>query len=545
MSSLLRKTQISPQITSLFQGEYKIDPYFEKNKPRSIAVLPFVNSSASQQGSETVRRGFYNHFSSLPYMDMKIYTVDDRLAKAGITDPKAIAKATPQELGKILDVDAVIYGDISNFDKLFAAVYSQVSVGAELKMYETKTGHFLWSGKHVARIHEGGLSVSPVGMIATVVATAMNMRDIQMLRACDDLFREMVKTIPVPSTADAVRPPNIILLTQDTKGLPKKAGDEIKVVIQGDHGMRAGFDIGEFKKSIEMKETEAGWYLGSYKVLPGDNVNKAIITGHLTDSSGNKADWVDALGTVTMDTIPPAKPKGLTTVGRNMSVLMKWDKNTDSDLASYVIYRSATPLSGFKEIAKIELPEFRDQGVVNSQKFYYKLSALDQAGNESELTEPMLGMAVAPGPTTVTGPIDADTVWYSGASPYILESQILVRDKAVLTIEAGTEIKSKGAGITVEGSIKAEGNDSNIISFDAAEAKGWEGITFNNTREKENVLKYCLVKNALTAITSSNSSPRHNRMRVNGQWHWCQSIGLFFKGLAFRQFHPEEPGIGN
>ena len=51
-----KETQISPQITSLFKGEYKIDPYFEKNKPRRVAVLPFVNSSTSQQGSETVRR---------------------------------------------------------------------------------------------------------------------------------------------------------------------------------------------------------------------------------------------------------------------------------------------------------------------------------------------------------------------------------------------------------------------------------------------------------------------------------------------------------
>ncbi len=117
---------------------------------------------------------------------------------AGLTEAEKIAKTPPVELGKILDVDAVIFGEISNFDKLYAAVYSQVSVGAEIRMFDAKTGSFLWSGKHVARIHEGGISVTPVGIIATVIATAVNVRDVQLLRACDDLFRDMVKTIPLP-----------------------------------------------------------------------------------------------------------------------------------------------------------------------------------------------------------------------------------------------------------------------------------------------------------------------------------------------------------
>jgi len=160
-----------------------------------VAVLPFYNVSKSQKGSDTVRRGFYNHFSSLPFKDMELTRIDDLLMKADLSDPEKIKNTSPQKLGDILGVDAVVYGEISNFDKLFAVMYSQISVGAELKMYETKTGQFLWTGKHVVRIHEGGLSVSPVGIIATVIATAMNVRDIQLLRACDDLFREMVKTI--------------------------------------------------------------------------------------------------------------------------------------------------------------------------------------------------------------------------------------------------------------------------------------------------------------------------------------------------------------
>ncbi|HCS77643.1 MAG TPA: hypothetical protein DIW05_08145, partial [Syntrophaceae bacterium] len=202
----------------MYEGDYKVDPYMKNHVPLYVAVLPFVDLSGSKEGAKAMRLGFYNHFSSLPFKDMELYKVDDLLTKAGLTDAEAIRKTSPQKLGEILGVDAVIFGEVSDFDKYFAVLYSQVAVGAEVKMYDAKTGNFLWSGKHKVRKHEGGISTNPVGIVATVIATALNVRDIQLLRANDDLFRDMVKTIPTPSLAQAKRPPLISLLTQDTKG---------------------------------------------------------------------------------------------------------------------------------------------------------------------------------------------------------------------------------------------------------------------------------------------------------------------------------------
>ncbi|MBA3019099.1 MAG: hypothetical protein FP811_13290, partial [Desulfobacteraceae bacterium] len=131
------KTAIVSDIKTAFKGTYKVDPYMEKHMPRTIAVLPFIDESKSQKGAEAVRRGFYNHFSSLPFTDMELFRVDHELRKAGLYDQDAINKTPPEKFKEILNVDAVIFGTISNFDKLFAGVYSQVSVGAEIKMYDT------------------------------------------------------------------------------------------------------------------------------------------------------------------------------------------------------------------------------------------------------------------------------------------------------------------------------------------------------------------------------------------------------------------------
>ena len=503
-----KDTIISPEIISRFKGEYKVDPYMKDHIPKTVAVLPFLDLSKSKEGFEPVRRGFYNHFSSLPFKDLELYRIDNLLRKADLTDPEEIAKKSPAELGKILGVDAVIYGDISDFDKLFAVVYSQVAVGAELRMFDTKTGNFLWSGKHTVRIHEGGISTTPIGLIATIIATSMNVRDIQLLRACDDLFRDMVKTIPAPTIAEALQPPVITLLTQDTQGRPKKAGDEIRVVIQGDPKKQAYFSIGEFKKNIDMREIEPGGYLGTYRVIPGDNVTKALITGYLRDDSGGVAEWVDALGTVTIDTTPPEKIGKVSTVGRNTTVLLHWEKSAATDLAGYRVYRSETPLSGYAEIAKTELPEFRDSGLINSKKYYYAVSAFDLAGNEGDRTDALVGMPVAPGPTPVGGVIEADTTWYAGASPYVIGETVVVRDKATLTIEPGTEIRSRGGSLVIEGRLFAQGDSERLITFEAMEkGKPWGGIVFNNVKEKENILKYCRIRGAGTGISCEASSP--------------------------------------
>lgn len=526
-------TLITPEIRSLYGGEYKVGPYMKEHIPLSVAVLPFVDLSGSKEGATAMRLGFYNHFSSVPFKDMELYKVDDLLTKAGLTDPDMIRKTSPQKLGSILGVDAVILGEVSDFDKYFLVLYSQVAVGAEVKMYDTKTGNFLWSGKHKVRKHEGGISTNPVGLIATVIATALNMRDIQLLRANDDLFRDMVKTIPAPSLAQAKRPPTIALLTQDTKGQPKKAGDEIKVVIQGAPNMQASFDIGQYRKRIEMQEVEPGGYYGVYKVVPGDNVGKAIVTGYLTDDSGNTTQWVDAIGSVTLDTTAPEKPEHVTCIGHNQIVGLRWDKSAAADLSGYIIYRSDSPLSGHIRIGKTEFNEFSDtdKNLVNAKMYYYRVTAVDFAGNESQTAQAQ-GMPVAPGPTPVSGVIETDTVWYSGASPYIITADVIVKDKALLTIEPGTEIKSKGGGLIIEGRISAQGDNDRIIRFDSiSDDKLWPGITFASVKDRENKLSFVRIRNARTAVTCQASSPTIEMSEFTQNSEAIKIQGAFSKPL--------------
>ncbi|MBT7696418.1 MAG: DUF799 family lipoprotein [Desulfobacterales bacterium] len=506
-----KKPVVVPTVKKVFNDNNKSDPRIEKHLPRSVAILPFVDRSGSRKGSEIVRRGFYNHFSSLPYKDMELLQVDNRLRKAGLDNPLAVNKTSPKKLIEILKVDAVVLGSISNFDKLFAVAVSQVLVGAEVKMYG-KDGNLLWDGKQKARIIEGGVSLSPIGIIANIVAASMNLRDVQLLRACDDLFRDMVKTIPVGKYTDAVRQPVISLLVQDTKGKHRKAGDEIRVVLKGDPGLQAWFDIGAFKKGIDMKEMEPGGYVGIYKVIPGDNTENAVITGYLSGGAGNVSRWVDALGSVTLDTRPPDTPALMNAKGGANVVTLNWKKNKEGDLSGYIIYRSRTPLSGYKSLGRTEFSGFKDKDAENLTEYFYKISAVDKAGNESSQSDYIKGMGIPSGPTHVSGTIDENTTWFFGSSPYIIDDTVVVNEKAALLIESGTQIISNGKGLVIRGGLIAKGEEKQTIIFEAVtkDISGknvWDGIIFDNTKSKTNTLEFCRISQASVGVTCLSSSP--------------------------------------
>ncbi|MBI4776647.1 MAG: DUF799 family lipoprotein [Deltaproteobacteria bacterium] len=497
-------TMVVQKTEVLLSGEYQTTEAYEKRKPKTVAVLPFLNETGKEEAPEVVRRCFYNHFSSLPYLDMELFRVDSLLRSKGVTDPTNVQKMTPQQLGAILNVDAVIYGTITHYNRIYAVLVSDVAVGAILRMADTKTGEDLWTGKHVAHTPSGGIATTPVGLILTALSTAYNLRAINLYRTSDDLFREMVKAVPKPTLAEAEAPPNIIMLAQDGAFSIKKAGDVIKVAMEGDAGMRATFDIGDFKKGLFMKEVSPGNYVGEYRIVPGDNVKDALVTGHLLNEAGVAAEWIDALGNVNIDTTPPKPPAQLTESSRDKAVYLSWEPNSERDLAKYRVYRSDTPLTGYQLHKELENTDFLDSDLTNFKQLHYKLTAVDAAGNESETSSMVQGMGVPKGPTPVRGELKENTSWYAAASPYIIETPVIVPDKMRLVIEAGTTVVSKGAGIRIYGGLTAKGSEKRIIAFTTDVPLAWDGLLFENKGASE--FEFCSVQGAkIGALIRSGS----------------------------------------
>ncbi|MFH2049961.1 MAG: choice-of-anchor D domain-containing protein, partial [bacterium] len=86
--------------------------------------------------------------------------------------------------------------------------------------------------------------------------------------------------------------------------------------------------------------------------------------------------------------LPPEAPLGLTAIGRKDKVILSWSANTESDLSKYWVYRGEQT-NNYLLIDSIntfgdETIIFEDFTVNNGTTYFYRLTALDTAGNESD-----------------------------------------------------------------------------------------------------------------------------------------------------------------
>jgi cellulose/xylan binding protein with CBM9 domain/uncharacterized protein DUF362 len=92
---------------------------------------------------------------------------------------------------------------------------------------------------------------------------------------------------------------------------------------------------------------------------------------------------------ITTDTTPPERPTGLAAESGNALVELDWNANLDLDLAGYNVYRSETSGGGYVKVNTALLTEsqYTDSSVTNGTTYYYVITAVDQAANESEYSD--------------------------------------------------------------------------------------------------------------------------------------------------------------
>ncbi|MGS2762863.1 MBG domain-containing protein, partial [Sinomicrobium sp. M5D2P9] len=87
------------------------------------------------------------------------------------------------------------------------------------------------------------------------------------------------------------------------------------------------------------------------------------------------------------DTTAPVVPEGLEAVPGDSEVILNWTANPESDLAHYKIYGGTTAdPTTLLETVNTPLTTYTHGGLTNGTRYYYRISAVDNAGNESEET---------------------------------------------------------------------------------------------------------------------------------------------------------------
>ena len=107
---------------------------------------------------------------------------------------------------------------------------------------------------------------------------------------------------------------------------------------------------------------------------------------------------------MTIDTTPPPQVKGVKAKGFHDRIELVWETLKDiSDLAGYKVLRSEQPISGYAEIAKVEVSILKIETAKPDKVGYYMVSAFDQTGNESDPQDPLGASLVSKEPVPLSG----------------------------------------------------------------------------------------------------------------------------------------------
>lgn len=201
------------------QGRIFVSKNLLENPPKTVAVLPFRSQigEGSVEGSEELfnflnrkdpaqpepieermRRAFFGQFAQLEFDHLKISRIDRTLRREGLDTWEKMKALSPQRLGELLGADAVIFGEVTHFDYYYVFLYSQLAVGLSLEMIGTKTEEVLWRVRDARRDHTVRIVYDPIALAVGLFQVGFSMRPINMMRAMDEICRELVGTIPPP-----------------------------------------------------------------------------------------------------------------------------------------------------------------------------------------------------------------------------------------------------------------------------------------------------------------------------------------------------------
>jgi hypothetical protein len=344
--------------------------------PNTVAVIPF--NSENQYASDIVTKYFYNSFSTLTYKDIELDAIKRVLKGKSLAQ---INSMDVQELGRLLGVEGIIIGTVTDFDKLFAGIYSSVTVGADIKFYDVKSGKLIWKFKENAKKREGGIALSPIGIATQLVMAAYNLREVQVYRAAEDLFRDVFKTIPQPTMTQIVNKPSIYFSVNNIKSKKAfKAGDELLFSIDAQEGLEVAVIIPTEKNLIPLKEIQKGHYEGRYIVTNNVDEASGTIEYLLRSPNGLEAKYIDIYGNLNIDNVAPVTPEVKYTLD-NEKVKLEFIDNTGDEIAHYKLEKL---VDGQYQSFLMSEKKYLEFDLKKGESIFLRPYLIDYAGNQSK-----------------------------------------------------------------------------------------------------------------------------------------------------------------
>jgi Putative bacterial lipoprotein (DUF799) len=201
-------------------GGFKVEtsPQYLKDPPERIAVLPFADIGSANfvvdkialthrskteranwawTDSQRLRRSLDGYLAQREFIVSPLDGVDAVLRARGIDTPVKLYQTPPGELGRLLGVDAVVYGTVMHYEAYYLLLVAGWQVSVEVRMVSTHGGENLViaTGSRYAIQVMPALSVQDI--LINSAQNVLQLRDIILARAEEETCREIVHRVPV------------------------------------------------------------------------------------------------------------------------------------------------------------------------------------------------------------------------------------------------------------------------------------------------------------------------------------------------------------
>ncbi len=144
---------------------------FRKYSPRSILVLPPLNSSGDVTGSYSCLATVTRPIAEKGFYVFPVEVIDRMLKENGLPTPGEMHQASLKKISEILAPDAVLYLNVTGYGTRFSVITSNTRVTIVGRLVHAKTGTLLWEGRATA--NESSSAQQSDGVLGMIVNAAV------------------------------------------------------------------------------------------------------------------------------------------------------------------------------------------------------------------------------------------------------------------------------------------------------------------------------------------------------------------------------------
>ncbi len=157
-----------------------------------------------------VRSMLYGFVSTHAPKDVELGLIDNVTGGKPVTDDRQL-RSVAQRVG----CDWLLTGRITDFNVDFLGVYSNIRIGADLKLVRASTGKPVWSGRHVAQGRAGSVPLTPLDLAVGAVKAVSNLEPDQLERVAADMARRLVRTMPLEENNPFLLASNVVTVASN------------------------------------------------------------------------------------------------------------------------------------------------------------------------------------------------------------------------------------------------------------------------------------------------------------------------------------------